>query len=281
MNYKHEEFEVMCALAACGQLTEHDRTELEEHALTCTGCHERQMEMDQASYACFLLFADQTKKSSLPAGIHERFNERALEIGIPLRNTEPLSPVLRFGGIAAAVVLMMLLFKGTYHSPMKPAMPRTEIVANTVGADANPASKQIMAVATTSAQPSLRYRGPRHHGERRFDPSPTESKLYMRTTSQFSLASGFRVPNEAVLFNSGRITGDDNLLHPWMKPLDPRSLPLLWNQDEFKVISTRSFHFEPKYATLSYFVSTGRLSAQHLLDFDSSRHLPNDNDRSW
>jgi anti-sigma factor RsiW len=49
MNYKHEELEWICALAASGQLTENDRTELEEHALTCTDCHERLMEMEQAS----------------------------------------------------------------------------------------------------------------------------------------------------------------------------------------------------------------------------------------
>jgi hypothetical protein len=279
MNDKHETFERMCALTVSGQLTENDRTQLEEHALACAGCHERLAMMEQASYAYFLLFADQTKKAKLPKGMHERFIESALRSGISLRTTAPLSPALSFGGIAAAVVFMMLLFKGMHHSRTAYTVQPVDIVTNTIVADQDATSPQKTAsVPTTIAKLQRRHRGPRHHEGNGVDARYVTSSPYMRQTTQFLLSPIFQARDEAVSFNVGSIMDNENHLRPLMKPLDPRSLPLLWKQKEPIPSSGRPFHFEPTYATLSFLAPTGRLYATHLLNFDNTRHLPNDND---
>ena len=79
----HGDFEILCALAACGQLTKMERAELREHADHCVSCHTRLVEMRQVGIQLLLARAFKTRSKQLPKGMQERFAARAISEGIP------------------------------------------------------------------------------------------------------------------------------------------------------------------------------------------------------
>ncbi len=84
MTTNHTYFEVMCALAASGQLTKTEHAELREHSEHCVLCRNRLVEMRQSGFQLFLARAFKTPSKRLPKGMQERFAARAISEGIPL-----------------------------------------------------------------------------------------------------------------------------------------------------------------------------------------------------
>jgi hypothetical protein len=104
----HKFYEMQSALAATGQLTDAELTELEQHATTCASCHECIADMAEMSREFFLMQAMRMKSKGTPAGMQERFLERAASAGISVsRSTStPFAP--QFARVAVMALLLAI-----------------------------------------------------------------------------------------------------------------------------------------------------------------------------
>jgi hypothetical protein len=119
MSRSHDEFEVLCALAASGDLTMAEYADLREHLRDCLSCQGCLLEMRRLAIP--LLFAQQLKSpgKQLRKGLQERFAERAIQEGIPL---SPRSHGVGFSalGVVTVVLLVLLLVTATLqHTPAR------------------------------------------------------------------------------------------------------------------------------------------------------------------
>ena len=111
MNQEHKHYERQSALAAVGQLTEAEVTELEHHAVTCTSCSHYLAEMARISRICFLLHAGKTKER-VPEGMQQRFIERAAHAGIPIGTYN--SGLLYFRSFRLAAIAFLLCIAASF-----------------------------------------------------------------------------------------------------------------------------------------------------------------------
>ena len=114
MTADHAHFDVMCALAASGQLTNSELAELHEHSEGCSSCCDRLVEMKHVSAELFCAHALSQPGFRMPKDIVERFIARANSEGVPLH--------LRATGVGlkqlvstAAFVLALLLVSATLY----------------------------------------------------------------------------------------------------------------------------------------------------------------------
>jgi hypothetical protein len=132
MNTSHSHFEVLCALAGSGQLTDTEMVELREHSEHCLSCSSRLVEINQLSLHIFCAHALRQPVTGVPKGLQERFIARANNEGVPL---DSHTPTLAIGGsswAAAFVGLMLLVFSVQHSGPShNPADTRTQ--ANQTG----------------------------------------------------------------------------------------------------------------------------------------------------
>ncbi len=106
MSAGHDEFEVLCALAASGDLTKTEHAALREHLRDCLSCQNYLIEM--RSLAIPLLLAQQLKTpgKQLRKDLQVRFAERAIRSGIPL---SPRSAGVGFSALGMATVALVAL----------------------------------------------------------------------------------------------------------------------------------------------------------------------------
>jgi hypothetical protein len=106
MSAGHGEFEVLCALAASGDLTKAEHAALREHLKHCLSCQNYFIEMRRLAIP--LLLAQQLKApgKQLQKGLQERFAERAIRSGIPL---SPRSEGVGFSALGMVTVVLVVL----------------------------------------------------------------------------------------------------------------------------------------------------------------------------
>jgi hypothetical protein len=115
----HDDFEVLCALAATGDLTKAEHAVLREHVKNCVACQSRLVEVRRLAIP--LLLAQQLKTPGKQSrnGLQERFAERAIREGIPLR-PRPQGVGFSALGIVTVVLVVLLLVTATLqHSPAR------------------------------------------------------------------------------------------------------------------------------------------------------------------
>jgi hypothetical protein len=105
----HKFYEMQSALAALGQLSEAELLELEEHANDCASCHECIADMAEVSREFFLLQSGKVSSKGIPAGMQERFLERAVHAGIPIGRPASAGFNLRFAQ-TAVIALFLVVF---------------------------------------------------------------------------------------------------------------------------------------------------------------------------
>jgi hypothetical protein len=113
MTENHGYFEMLCALAASGQLTRSEAAELREHAPHCDACRDRNREWNLLGAQLWVAHAWKDQNARLPGGMKERFVTRAIREGVPLSHhashrvslthTEQL-------GLVAIIVLAVSMF---------------------------------------------------------------------------------------------------------------------------------------------------------------------------
>jgi hypothetical protein len=119
MSTSHDEFEVLCALAASGDLTKAEHAALREHLRDCISCQGHLIEMRRLAIPLLLAQQLKTPGRQLRRSLQQRFAERAIREGIPL------SPRSAGGGFSAlgmvtVVLLVLLLVTATLqHSPAR------------------------------------------------------------------------------------------------------------------------------------------------------------------
>jgi hypothetical protein len=104
----HKFYERQSALAAVGQLTDAELTELEQHATTCASCRECITDMAEMSREFFLMQAGRMKCRGTPEGMQERFLERAANEGISVGRSSSTPFDLRFVRVAVIAVLLAI-----------------------------------------------------------------------------------------------------------------------------------------------------------------------------
>ena len=107
MTENHIHFEVLCALATSGQLTQTELADLREHARTCRPCSKRIAELTELGAHLLLARAMTYPVGRPPKGMSERFIARAICEGVPL-STRPLTINARLLGCVAAIILAVL-----------------------------------------------------------------------------------------------------------------------------------------------------------------------------
>lgn len=101
----HETYEILCALAATGQLAAPEQATFDEHCIQCSSCR-RQLQ-DLISIGLRLQLDGATRAISAPmaAGSLERFRARAVREGIALPSNRAQSPLY---ALASAAVFMIV-----------------------------------------------------------------------------------------------------------------------------------------------------------------------------
>jgi hypothetical protein len=122
----HKFYEMQSALAALGQLSEAELLELEEHANDCVSCHEYIADIAEVSREFFLLQSEKVSSKGIPAGMQERFLERAVHAGIPIGRPASAGFNLRFAqtSVIALLLVVFLSLSGKMFS-----IPGAESVA--------------------------------------------------------------------------------------------------------------------------------------------------------
>ncbi len=123
MTTNHAYFEVMCALAASGQLTKTEQVELREHSEHCVLCRNRLLEMRQSGFQLFLARAFKTPSKRLPKGMQERFAARAISEGIPLSSRSAGSGFHALGMVTVLLLVLLLVAAALQDGPFtRPAV---------------------------------------------------------------------------------------------------------------------------------------------------------------
>lgn len=109
---EHNEYRILCGLAAAGEVASDDMEELNRHLQECDDCRLLLSEFVQVSAQALPLLVDH--EPATPRGMKARFIERARAEGVPLRSPESLlsgvsflfRPQLAWAAIATAGLLI-------------------------------------------------------------------------------------------------------------------------------------------------------------------------------
>ena len=121
MSVSHDDFEVLCALAASGGLTRTEHAALREHLRDCISCQSYLADMHRLAVPLLLAQQLKTPGRQLRKGMQERFAERAIRSGIPLRPRSQGVGVHALGMVTVVLVVLLLVTATLRHSAtMKP-----------------------------------------------------------------------------------------------------------------------------------------------------------------
>lgn len=115
---EHKKFEILCALAVIGQVSDADLRELTQHIEGCVDCQNRISDFAQISAQALPLAGERYVKPRSPKKMTARFVERARAEGIRLRDSEQIVPSylslvsLGWSGRLAAALLLIAIIVG-------------------------------------------------------------------------------------------------------------------------------------------------------------------------
>lgn len=111
MTASHDDIEGLCALAASGQLTQEEFSQLSTHCDSCNHCARRLQEMTRLGIGIFLSNPSNDHPRRAPLDMRARFVVRAINEGVPL--TQPrlslFSLNLRIPAIAFLTFLLVVI----------------------------------------------------------------------------------------------------------------------------------------------------------------------------
>jgi anti-sigma factor RsiW len=173
MSASHDDFEVLCALAASGDLTKTEHAALREHLKNCIACQSCLVEMRRLAIP--LLFAQRFKTpgKQLRKDLQERFTERAIREGIPLSARSRGAGFSALGIVTVVFVVLLLVTATLQQSPTRRLVVDTDV----------PESAQVST--------------PQHNSNRIASlPAPTARRMRRdrRSSSTVSLVAKRKVP---------------------------------------------------------------------------------------
>ena len=127
MSTSHDDFEILCALAASGHLTNTERAELSEHARNCASCQNRLLEMRQLAINLLLAQKIRTPGKQLRKGMQERFAARAIREGVPLSPRSQGVGFSAFGMVTVLLVVLLLVTATLKDGPFRKSVVDTNV----------------------------------------------------------------------------------------------------------------------------------------------------------
>lgn len=195
MTTNHGDFEILCALAACGQLTKMEHAELREHADHCVSCHTRLVEMRQVGIQLLLARAFKTRSKQLPKGMQERFAARAISEGIPL-SSRPTGVGFSALGLVTVLLVALLLVTATLTDRALPrSVAETGVAGSSHGSELrNQDSSPDLPnpVLPVRVRPVLPFRRVHRHPSAIFPAEPASLQSRRFTFTLYSRNSGMR-----------------------------------------------------------------------------------------
>jgi len=119
MSTSHDDFEVLCALAASGDLTKTEHAALREHLRNCISCQSCFIEMRRLAIPLLLAQQLKTPGRQLRKGLQQRFADRAIREGIPLRPRSQGVGVNALGMVTVVLVVLLLVTATLQHNPAR------------------------------------------------------------------------------------------------------------------------------------------------------------------
>jgi hypothetical protein len=106
----HEPYEVLCALAATGQLAAPEKANFDDHCIQCPACRRQLQDLISIGLQLQLDTAVHAISAPMSAGSLERFRARAIREGIALRSSPARpSPSYALGSAAAVFIIVAAL----------------------------------------------------------------------------------------------------------------------------------------------------------------------------
>ncbi len=120
----HEQYEELCALAASGQASAAELTDLRSHLESCPSCRSAAYDFNQVSSQALSLLAGKRLHCQIPSGMTQRFVARARSEGLEMtrENAPKTMPTNRhalfasIGAVAAVIVIVGFLTIGKQKS---------------------------------------------------------------------------------------------------------------------------------------------------------------------
>lgn len=264
----HRFYEMQSALAATGHLTNSEVTELEQHVEQCASCRKYIMEMADISRE-LILVQNQSLDIGYPSGMQQRFVQRALSAGIPLKARAAWRTAVdqRFASFAAVGVVLMLLIFFSWKVVSIPHVERAMSQppqADTTTKPVQTAIRRLPAITVRQAAlTSNKHLKPRNISRAmtplkrpRAAQSEADSHLYLalngslfanaETSTSFSDGSTFWSQRliQTYLMAGAHAAGSSSFTRPYAAHL----LGHGWNSKA----EERSFHFDLTMASLSH-----------------------------
>jgi len=148
---EHKQFEILCALAAVGQVSDPDLRDLKRHMEGCLDCQNRIADFAQISAQVLPLAGERYGRVRTPKAMTARFVERARAEGIPVRNSQRMMPGdLSFGlGWKGSLAGVLLLVAMTIGGISRSSHSRTPSADTAVAAKLGPPDQQPIHVKVT------------------------------------------------------------------------------------------------------------------------------------
>jgi len=268
MIYTHEHYEMLAALATAGQLSDSELSDLRQHARECVPCLQAIAEMEEVSREIFLAHVRSTSRSSLPAGMQQRFQERARNAGIPL--SSPVAHPLNRGFLRLALVTLLLTICATLTWKLHVAPPvqeraSVEAVNSAQKIATLQANRELPIVNdhVLSTFPQKRQQVKRKAVSRRESGtvSSAESSSEKSQTSFVLSRPPFLAPDYAGTFSDqislvqGTVNQDymtSGLQLSRRKVFELVSVPSIWGAVDRERSDQRTFHYNAHFASLSF-----------------------------
>jgi hypothetical protein len=122
----HEQYEELCALAASGQASPDELTDLRSHLEDCPACRSAAYDFTQVSAQGLSQLAAKRLRCQIPSGMTQRFVARARSEGIQItRENTPLAPAANHRWLFATIgaVAAVLLIAGSLTIGRRKASP--------------------------------------------------------------------------------------------------------------------------------------------------------------
>lgn len=160
MSASHYEFEVLCALAASGDLTETEHSALREHLRDCLSCQNYFVEIRRLAIPLLLAQQLKTPGKQLRKGLQKRFTERAVRSGIPLSSRSEGVCFSALGMVTVVLVVLLLVTATLQRTSRSSVVDKAEIVPAQAAASIRKASRVESPPAAAKVRRSRRVRRP-------------------------------------------------------------------------------------------------------------------------
>lgn len=176
MTRPHQEFEILTALAAMNQLSDHEYATLNEHLQSCGSCRLQVAQMKAANFAWFVHHQTRSRHNDLPAEVSERFFRRLASLGLSPNSARMMDPVRSLRVVVIVVVLAILAPAVAGVLALRRQQTSSEQAEITAGQPASESHAVAPNVFNVSRQPETRprHRRPRHSEPKRAVPSETQ-----------------------------------------------------------------------------------------------------------